>query len=127
MAAARLVGAFVDIEGDARPRPRFATRMKMLWDDEFFYIAADMQEPDIWGTLTTRDSVIFQDNDFEVFIDPDGDTHEYYELEINALKTAWDLLLVAALSRRRLGDRRMGHRRPGGRRRHPRHAEQAGR
>jgi hypothetical protein len=91
--AAAWSDTFVDIEGDVRPRPRFTTRMKMLWDDEFLYIAADMLEPDIWGTLTTRDAVIFQDNDFEVFIDPDGDTHEYYELEVNALKTAWDLLL----------------------------------
>jgi hypothetical protein len=91
--AAEWSDTFVDIEGDVRPRPRFTTRMKMLWDDEFLYIAADMLEPDIWGTLTTRDAVIFQDNDFEVFIDPDGDTHEYYELEVNALKTAWDLLL----------------------------------
>jgi hypothetical protein len=91
--AAEWSGEFVDIEGDARPRPRFATRMKMLWDDECLYIAADLLEPDIWGTLTKRDAVIFQDNDFEVFIDPDGDTHEYYELEVNALKTAWDLLL----------------------------------
>src|SRR5262245_53670010 len=28
---------FVDIEGDAKPRPRFATRVKMLWDDQYFY------------------------------------------------------------------------------------------
>jgi hypothetical protein len=48
----------------------------------------------VWATLTARDSVIFQDNDFELFIDPDGDTHAYYELEVNALRTAWDLLLV---------------------------------
>ena len=27
---------FVDIEGDARPRPRLRTRAKMLWDDEYF-------------------------------------------------------------------------------------------
>jgi hypothetical protein len=52
-----------------------------------------MAEPDLWGTLTERDSVIFHDNDFEVFIDPDGDTHNYDELEVNALGTAWDLLL----------------------------------
>ncbi|MDF2838149.1 MAG: carbohydrate-binding protein, partial [Paenibacillus sp.] len=34
------------------------------------------------------------DNDFEIFIDPDGDTHNYYEFEINALNTVWDLFLV---------------------------------
>ncbi|MDX2037722.1 MAG: carbohydrate-binding family 9-like protein [Isosphaeraceae bacterium] len=84
---------FVDIEGDVRPRPRFLTRMKMLWDDEYFYFAADLQEPHVWGTLTQHDAVIFQDNDFEIFIDPDGDNHQYYEIEINALNTEWDLFL----------------------------------
>ena len=84
---------FVDIQGDARPQPRFRTRAKMLWDDSYFYVAAVLEEPHVWGTLTKHDSVIFQDNDFEIFIDPDGDNHEYYELEINALNTEWDLFL----------------------------------
>ena len=84
---------FVDIQGDPLPRPRFRTRVKMMWDDQYFYIAAEMEEPHVWGTLTQHDSVIFQDNDFEVFIDPDGDNHEYYEIEINALNTEWDLFL----------------------------------
>jgi hypothetical protein len=86
-------GDFLDIEGDIKPRPRFKTRVKMLWDDRYFYIAAEMEEPHVWGTLTKRDSVIFHDNDFEVFIDPNGDRNEYYELEINALNTVWDLFL----------------------------------
>ncbi|TKG93781.1 carbohydrate-binding family 9-like protein [Puteibacter caeruleilacunae] len=85
---------FVDIEGDAKPKPRFKTRAKMLWDDNYLYIAAKLEEPHIWGNLTDRDAVIFYDNDFEVFIDPDGDTHGYYEFEMNALNTVWDLLLI---------------------------------
>jgi predicted metalloprotease with PDZ domain len=85
--------AFVDIEGDKAPRPRFETRAKLLWDDRFLYVGARLDEPDVWGTLKEHDSVIFQDNDFEIFIDPDGDNHEYCELEINALNTCWDLLL----------------------------------
>ena len=84
---------FVDIEGGAKPVAH-RTRAKMLWDQNYFYVAAELQEPDIWATLTERDAVIYQDNDFEVFIDPDGDTHAYYELEINALGTVWDLLLI---------------------------------
>jgi hypothetical protein len=91
--AAPWTGYFVDIEGDKKPNPRFRTRAKMLWDDEYFYVAADMEEPHVWGTLTKHDSVIFHDNDFEVFIDPNGDTLEYYEFEINALNTGWDLFL----------------------------------
>jgi Carbohydrate family 9 binding domain-like len=87
---------FVDIEGDIRPRPRFQTQAKMLWDDTYFYVAALLEEPHTWGTLTKHDSVIFEDNDFEIFIDPDGDNHEYYEIEVNALNTEWDLFLKKA-------------------------------
>jgi hypothetical protein len=84
---------FVNIEGERQPKPHFRTRVKMLWDDTSLFIAAELQEPHIWGTLTTRDSVIFHDNDFEVFLDPNGDHHNYGELEINALNTVWDLRL----------------------------------
>ncbi len=87
---------FLDIQGPHLPKPKFDTRAKMLWDSEYFYIAALLKEPHIWGTLTNRDAVIFQDNDFEVFIDPDGDGHEYFEFEMNALNTQWDLRLVKA-------------------------------
>ena len=65
----------------------------MLWDDTYLYVGALLEEPHVWGTLTQHDSVIFKDNDFEIFIDPDGDNHEYYEIEINALNTEWDLFL----------------------------------
>ncbi|MGB9892791.1 MAG: carbohydrate-binding family 9-like protein [Candidatus Saccharicenans sp.] len=85
---------FLDIEGKSKPKPRFKTRVKLLWDDQYFYIGAELEEPQVWATLKDRDSIIYLDNDFEVFIDPDGDTHNYYELEINALNTVWDLFLV---------------------------------
>jgi len=84
---------FVDIEGAAKPKPRFRTRAKMMWDAQYFYIAAELAEPHVWGTLTQHDAVIFHDNDFEVFVDPNGDSHEYFEFEMNALNTGWDLFL----------------------------------
>ena len=90
---ARWTESFVDIEGPKKPSPRFRTRAKMLWDEKAFYIAAEMEEPHVWSTLTEHDSVIFHDNDFEVFIDTDGDNHNYFEFEINSLNTCWDLRL----------------------------------
>jgi len=84
---------FIDIEGNSKPEPYFQTRVKMLWDDDYFYFGCEMEEPHIWAKLKERDSVIFYDNDFEIFIDPDGDTHNYYELEMNAFNTVWDLFL----------------------------------
>ena len=85
---------FVDIEGPVQPDPSLGTTVRMLYDDRFFYVAATLEEPHVWGTLRERDAVIYHDNDFEVFIDPDGDNHLYYELEINALGTEWDLMLI---------------------------------
>lgn len=92
--AAPWTNEFVDIEGQKNSKPSLETRVKMLWDDDYFYIGAKLFEPHIWATLTEHDSVIFRDNDFEVFIDPDSDNHQYYEYEINALGTDWDLRLV---------------------------------
>jgi hypothetical protein len=92
--AAPLGESFVDILGDSGPTPSLETRFSMLWDDDHLYVAATLEEPHVWATLTERDARIFEDDDFELFLDPDGDTHLYYELEINALGTVWDLFLV---------------------------------
>ncbi len=83
---------FMDIEGSKIPK--YKTTVKMLWDDEYFYFLAEMEEPHVWGNLKQRDTIIFYDNDFEIFIDPDNDTHNYYEFEVNALNTLWDLFIT---------------------------------
>ncbi|MEL6976422.1 MAG: carbohydrate-binding family 9-like protein [Bacteroidota bacterium] len=82
---------FIDIEGVKKPK--YNTRMKMLWDDSNLYFFAELEEPHVWGNLKEKDTIIFYNNDFEIFIDPDGDTHDYYEYEMNVLNTVWDLYL----------------------------------
>mgnify|MGYP000047120968 FL=1 len=88
---AKWTSNFIDIEGIKIPK--YQTNIKMLWDENYYYILAKMKEPHIWGDIKERDAIIYYNNDFEVFIDPDGDTHNYYELEINALNTVWDLFI----------------------------------
>ena len=85
---------FVDIEGDKRPAPHFQTRAKMTYDDNGMYFAVLMEEPHVWATITEHDAVIFHDNDFEIFLNPTNDTHNYLEYEVNALGTEWDLFLT---------------------------------
>ncbi len=89
---AQISDDFIDIEGDKIPTYR--TNVRMLWDETYLYFYAELEEPHVWATLKQRDTVIFYNNDFEIFIDPDGDTHNYYEFEMNALNTVWDLFLV---------------------------------
>lgn len=85
---------FIDLAGDLNINPEYRTRVKLLYDDNYIYVAGEMEESDIYGTMTERNSSLYLDNALEVFIDPDGDTHNYAEFQINALGTIWDLLLT---------------------------------
>jgi len=69
----------------------FDTRVKCLWDEENLYIAFWAEEPFVTGKLTERDSIIFSENDLEIFLG-DGDT--YYELEVNALNTVYEVFYI---------------------------------
>ncbi|MCO5947196.1 carbohydrate-binding family 9-like protein [Mucilaginibacter flavidus] len=84
---------FVDIEGNLKPNPPLKTNIKMLWDDTCLYIAAQVSDPNVWAYLKKHDDIVFQDNDVEVFINPNNTTHQYYEIECNAVNTIFDLFL----------------------------------
>ena len=84
---------FHDIEGDSRPRPWKRTRVKLLWTDEALFLAARLEDDTIWATVKERDSIIYVDNDLELFLAPQDSSHRYYELEINAAGTVWDLYM----------------------------------
>ena len=88
-----LISDFEDIEGANKPKPAFRTTVKMMWDSQYLYIGAVLEEPHLWGTLKKHDDIIYRDHDFEVFIDPMGDGEQYFEIEINVLGTIMDLFM----------------------------------
>jgi hypothetical protein len=88
-----LISDFEDIEGAAKPKPTYSTSVKMMWDSQYLYIGAVLEEPHLWGTLKKHDDIIYRDHDFEVFIDPMGDGEQYFEIEINVLGTIMDLFM----------------------------------
>jgi hypothetical protein len=69
----------------------FDTRMACLWSEQALYVAFWIQEPQVRATLTERDSFIWFDNDVEVFL---GGDDCYYEFEINALGTVYEVFYV---------------------------------
>ena len=84
---------FEDISGKGFAAPKYKTTAKMLWDDDYLYVGAVLEEPNITAKLNQRDTIIYYDNDFEVFIDPDNDGHNYFEIEVNANNVLFDLIL----------------------------------
>jgi Carbohydrate family 9 binding domain-like len=87
---------FVDIEGDSKKMPYFNTRVKMVWDADALYVAAELEEENIWAYLDQYDDIVYRENDFEIFISNTPQAQHYYEIEINALKTIFDLFMPKA-------------------------------
>ena len=96
-------GRLDEADWKAAPRsPRFSdlvhgapgihdTRAAVLWDDEYLYVAYWVEEPFVEGTLTERDSLIYTNNDVELFI---AGRDAYYELEINSLGTIYEVFFI---------------------------------
>ncbi len=82
-------GRFVDLVSGL---PGFLeTRMASLWDEENLYVAFWVEEPNVRARLTERDALVWNENDVEVFI---GGEDCYYEFEINALGTVYEVFYV---------------------------------
>ena len=67
------------------------TRVAVLWDDQYIYVAYRVQEPFVHAKFTNHNDFIYQDNDVECFIaGPDA----YYEFEINAFNTCYEAFFI---------------------------------
>jgi hypothetical protein len=82
-------GRFVDLVSGAPGF--FETRMAALWDDENLYVAFWMEEPNVRARLTERDSFVWTENDIEIFI---GGEDCYYEFQMNALGTVYEVFYI---------------------------------
>ena len=76
------------ISGEATP---YDTRAAVVWDEQFLYIGYWIEEPDVRAHLTERDAPIYKDNDVELFI---AGQDAYYEFEINALGTIYEVFFI---------------------------------
>ena len=62
---------FIDIEGIKVPNQK--TNVKLLRDENYLFVFAKIYENHIWGDIINRDEVIYFNNDFEIFINEDGE------------------------------------------------------
>ncbi len=88
---AEWLDSFIDHQYPYAPSPWKTTRVKMIYDAEYVYVAAQLQEENVWGHLSKRDAIVYYDNDFEIFLDPTANGINYFEFELNALNTMFDM------------------------------------
>ncbi|RKY57989.1 MAG: hypothetical protein DRP95_06410, partial [Candidatus Latescibacterota bacterium] len=77
----------------------YFTTVRMLWDDRCFYFGFYCEDPDVWSEDPRKDTRIWVEEDVEIFLDPDWDERNYYELEINPKGTVYDVIWTEPLGR----------------------------
>ena len=82
------IDVFTVSRGDAASRWR--TTVRATYDDTNLYLAWDVQDPDIRGTMRTHDQQIYREEAVEIFIDARGDGSEYVELQSSPLGVTFD-------------------------------------
>ena len=69
----------------------YDTYSAVLWDDENLYVAFWVEDPNVSGNMTERNSPVWQENDVEVFI---AGKDTYYEFEINPRNTVYEVFFI---------------------------------
>jgi uncharacterized repeat protein (TIGR03806 family) len=77
-----------------KSRPaKTATRARLLWDREYLYFFAEMDDTDLYADVKQHNGHTWNNDVFELFFKPAEDKPGYYEFQVNAAGTTMDCFL----------------------------------
>jgi uncharacterized repeat protein (TIGR03806 family) len=76
--------------GDKARMARTDTKVKLLWDREYLYFFAEMEDTDLFADITEQDGMLWLNDVFELFFRPDPAKLGYYEFQVNAAGAKFD-------------------------------------
>ena len=76
-------------------QPSLRTEVRLAYDDQHLYVAFDVEDPDLWGTLRKRDEPIYEQEVVEVFLDANADGRTYNELQVSPHNVTFDAYFPA--------------------------------
>jgi hypothetical protein len=68
-----------------------ATVARLLWDDQYLYFSAEMEDSDLYADVTEANGMTWTNDVFELFFKPAADDRKYYEFQVNAAGTQLEL------------------------------------
>jgi hypothetical protein len=78
----------------ARDRPaKTKTVARLLWDDDYLYFHAEMEDHDLYADITEHDGMTWENDVFELFFKPADKAKGYYEFQVSAAGTKMDMFL----------------------------------
>ena len=78
---------------EGQRKPPTQTTARLLWDDNYLYFSAEMQDSDVFANVTEQDGPLWTNDVFELFFKPSKEKQGYYEFEINAANTKFDMFM----------------------------------
>jgi len=64
---------------------RTKTKARLMWDDEFLYFHAEMEDADLYADIHQTNGNIWENDVFELFFRPSDASLAYYEFQVNPL------------------------------------------
>ncbi len=77
---------------EARPA-KTATKARLLWDLDNLYFFSEMVDSDLYADVTEHDGDTWNNDVFELFFKPADNKPGYYEFQVNAKNTVFDMFL----------------------------------
>src|SRR5262249_26704098 len=74
-------------------KPATTTTARLLWDRNYLYFGAEMEDQDLFALTKERNGMTWEDDVFELFFKPSDKKPAYYEFQVNALNTQLELFL----------------------------------
>ncbi len=81
------------IPGNPASIPNTATRARLLWDRQFLYFFAELDDVDLFADVTEHDGKTWNNDVFEMFFKQTPVASGYYEFQVNAAGTKTELFL----------------------------------
>jgi hypothetical protein len=81
------------LKESARP-PKATTKAKLLWDREYLYFFADLEDRDLFADIVEHDGRTWYNDVFELFFRPDENKPGYFEFQVNAAGTKLDIFFA---------------------------------
>ena len=78
---------------DGKTKPPTATRAKLLWDREYLYFYAEMDDSDLFADVIQHDGQTWNNDVLELFFKPADEKPGYYEFQVSAANVTMDMFL----------------------------------
>jgi len=70
------------------------TEVRALYDDTYLFVQFKCEDPYIWATIEDRDGPVWEEECVEIFLNPSGSKHQYFEINLNPLNTLFDACVL---------------------------------